>query len=164
MKRKYTIVIILLFCIESVVAQTKKQVIQKRNPFEMVHVDDSVRKKLYLFISETGQNTAHAGISIYHVLGEDKANKYRFSEGIYTFKLMGPHFPIYYFAYTKKDGVQIMREYTVDGLLTELIAFFKRNEATFSENQKIAYVEAIVHDLSNRQDINGDSEILKKQH
>jgi hypothetical protein len=164
MKREYTVLIILLLCLESVAAQTKKQIIQKRNPFEMVHVDDSVRKKLYLFISETGQNTAQAGISIYHVLGEDKANKYRFIEGIYSFKLMGPHFPIYYFVYTKKDGIRIIRDYTVDGLLTELIAIFKRNEAAFSEHQKIAYVEAMVHDLSNRQDINGDSEILKKQH
>jgi len=162
MKKGYVILIVLLLCLESAIGQTKKQLVKKRkNPFEMVHVDDSVRKKLYLFLSEKDQNAINAGMSIYHVLGEDKANNYQFVEGIYSFRLMGPHFPVYYFVYTKKDGIQIIKDYTVEGLLTELMASFKRNEVSFNERKKITYLEAMLHSLNSRNDLNGDSEALK---
>ena len=162
MKKGYVILIVLLLFLESAIGQTKRQPVQKRkNPFEMVHVDDSVRKKLYHFLSDKEQNATNAGMSIYHVLGEDKANKYQFVEGVYSFKLMGPHFPIYYFVYTKKDGIQIIKNYAVEGLLTELIELFKRNESSFDERKKIAYVETVIQGLKSRNEVNGDSEVLK---
>jgi hypothetical protein len=163
MKKEYIIIIALFFCLESLFAQKNKQFVQKKkNPFEMVHVGDSIRKKLYGFISNEGQNTENAGMYIYHLLGEDKANNYQFVEGVYSFRLMGPHFPIYYFIYTKKGGIQIIKDYLVENMLTQVIECFKKSEESFDESKKIAYIEAMIHDLNHRNDVYGDSEILKK--
>ncbi|MDP4205054.1 MAG: hypothetical protein Q8859_03570 [Bacteroidota bacterium] len=131
----------------------------------MVHVNDSVRSKLYRFISrDEGTDIWNgAGLYIFHLLGEDEANDYRFVEGIYRFRLMGPHFPPYYFIYTQKDGIQIIENYTVEGMFTQLIECFKRNEESFNERKKIAYIKIIIDELEHRNDVYEHSENLQKR-
>lgn len=164
MKKKYMTLIFLLFCFVNSYPQTKKFFIQKtNNPFVMVHVNDSLKTKLYNFLLKEGYSTENSGLYIYHLLDEDKKHNYEFVEGGYSFRLMGPHFPLYYFFYTKKDGIQIIENYTVEGLLSQLIEIFKRNEAIFDEQKKITYVEVMIHNLDHRDDVYGDSEILKNR-
>jgi len=157
--KKKDIVLLIVFCISFKVSfgQTHTHV-KKINPFQMVHLDDSVKTKLYNYIASQGQDIKNAGMYIYNILGEDKANDYKFVEGVYSFRLTGPHFPLYYFIYTKKDGVQIIKDYSLENLLTQVIICFKRSNGSFDEGKKIAYIEAMINDLNHREDINGDSE------
>ncbi|WP_316751762.1 hypothetical protein [Pedobacter gandavensis] len=162
MNRIYIIFVILVVSGGSVVAQNKKKTVKKKiNPFEMVHVGDSVRTKLYNFLWHERKDSLKAGISIYHVLGKDKAKNYQFVEGVYSFKMMGPHFPLYYFIYTKKDGIQIITDYDLEGLLVQVVNCFKRNLDSFSEVERIAYIQAMLKNLNLRNESYGD-EVLNK--
>ncbi len=155
----FIVIAILCFCCKISIAQHKKQSKQsKKNPFEMVHVSDCVTTKLYNFIASTGQSTENAGLYIYHLLGQDKYNNYQFVEGIYSFRLRGPDFLLYYFIYTKKDGIQIIKNYSLEGLLKQVLSFFARNETSFSERNKIRYIEVMIHNLDKRYDVLGNSE------
>lgn len=161
MKRIYIIFFIVALCNESLIAQNKKKIVKKKiNPFEMVHVADSVRNKLYDYLWQERKDSLNAGISIYHILGKDKANNYKFVEGVYSFKMMGPHFLLYYFIYTKKDGVQIIRHYDLENLLLQVVSCFKRNIDSFSEAERIAYVQAMINKLDLRDESTGGETIV----
>lgn len=143
MKRSI-IIIISLFFFNQCFSQIKS------NPFKMVNVDESVRNQLYKFIWKETKDSVKAGMYIHHLLGEDKSNNYKFVEGIYIFRLMGPHFPLYYFIYTKKDGVKILEDYSVESVFPKVLNYFKEHQITLNEEQKIAYIEAIVSGLKQR--------------
>ena len=142
--KKAIIIIISLFLFNQCFSQIKS------DPFRMVNVDDSVRNKLYRFIWKERKDSVKAGMYIYHLLGEDKSNNYKFVEGIYVFRLMGPHFPLYYFVYTKKVGIKILENYTVEGVFSQVLHYFKEHETNLTEKQKIAYIEAIIFGLKQR--------------
>ncbi len=156
MKSVYVIFVILLMVSADLVAQNKKKRSKKINPFEMVHVGDSVRTKLYGFLWHERNDSLKAGISIYHILGKDKVNNYQFVQGVYSFRMMGPHFPLYYFIYTKRDGVQIITDYELEGLLTQVVNCFKRNLDSFTEVERITYIQLMIKDLNRRNESNGD--------
>lgn len=162
MKKEYIIILAFLFCFKLSFGQKKKHDIQERkNPFEMVHCGDSVIDKLYKFIWKERGDTVNAGIWVHHILMEDKTNKYRFVEGIYRFRLMGPTTRFYYFIYTQKDGIKIIKDYSAENVLTEVIKYFKENEVSLNEEKKLRYLGIIVDNLKKR-DVDGDYEILKK--
>ena len=162
MKRSYIIFAILVISSGSLFAQNKRQTVKKQiNPFEMVHVADSVRAKLYSFLWQERKDSLKAGISIYQILGRDKVNNYQFEEGVYSFRMMGPHFPMYYFIYTKKDGLEIITNYDLEALLTQVVASFKRNLNSFTEVDRIAYIQAMIKDLHLRDASIGD-ELIRK--
>lgn len=162
MKKTYIVILIFLFCFKLSFSQKKKNDVQdKGKPFEMVYCGDSVINKLYRFIWKERGDSVNAGIWVHHILMEDKANKYRFIEGVYRFRLMGPTTRFYYFIYTPKNGVQIIKDYSVENVLTEVIKYFKENEVNLNENKKLNYLGIIIDNLKNR-DVDGDYEILKK--
>lgn len=144
MKKEYFTVIIFFLFFNFSFGQRKNDL------FQMVNVNDSVRRKLYSFIWEERKDSIKAGMYIYHLLGEDKTNNYKFVEGIYRFRLMGPHFPIYYFIYTKKDGIRIIRNYSIENVLTKVIEYFRENESSLDEMKKLDYTETIIIDLKQR--------------
>ena len=156
MKKTYIVILIFLFCFKISFSQKKKNAVQERkNPFEMVHCGDSVINKLYRFIWKERGDSVNAGIWVHHILMEDKANKYQFVEGIYRFRLMGPSTRFYYFIYTLKDGVQIIRDYSIENLLTEVMQYFKKNKASLNEKKELNYLGIIIDNLKNR-DVDGD--------
>ncbi|MDP4291673.1 MAG: hypothetical protein Q8908_11380 [Bacteroidota bacterium] len=161
MKKEYIVMFFFLVCFKLSLCQRNIRIVQeKTNPYEMVHCGDSVINKLYSFIRKERGDSVNAGIWIRHILMEDKANNYQFVEGIYRFKLMGPTTRFYYFIYTLKDGVQIIKDYSVENLLTEVMQYFKRNKASLNEKKELDYLGIIIENLKNR-DVDGDYEILK---
>lgn len=157
MKKTFVLLFFLIAAAGTLFAQSKK----KKNPFEMVHVDDSVRNKLCRYLLPERKDSINPGIYIYHLLGKDKASNYKFVEGLYSFRLMGPHFPVYYFLYTEKEGVEIITAYDLEGLLTQVVSCFKRNLDRFEETERIAYIEKMIHNLDDRPNSYG-AEILVK--
>jgi hypothetical protein len=169
MEKKLILLIVFFFCFERSFGQTKRHSIQKKeNPFEMVHVDDSVRKKLNSFIWEREKDSTEigAGVLIHHILMKDKANNYKFVKGIYWFKLIGTHSNLYYFIYTPKDGIQIIKDYSVENILTKVLEYFRKNESSLNEREKLNYIGSIINDLKYKDDTSkpgfyGDYEIKK---
>lgn len=162
MKRIYILFIILVIASGSLVAQNKKKTVKvKRNPFEMVHVADSVRQKLNNFLRHERNDSLEAGLYINHILGKDKVNDYQFVEGVYSFRMMGPHFPYYYFIYTKKDGIRIITDYGLENLLTQVVFCFNRNKDSFTEGERIAYIRSMIKDLNIRDEFFG-AEVIHK--
>ena len=172
MKMKNLILIIVFtICFKGSFAQIKKHPGHKEeNPFETVRVDDSVRKKLNNFIwkREKDSTEIHAGVLIHHILMEDKKNNYKFVNGIYWFKLLGTHSNLYYFIYTQKDGIQIIEDYSVENIISRVLEYFRKNESSLNEREKLNYIGSIVNDLKYKDDTSkpgfyGDYEIKKTE-
>ena len=117
-----------------------------------MHINDSVTRKLYFFLNKRGEagaeDTSKMAIKLGNLLGGDRANHFKFREGLYWFKLREVHAVFYYFIYTKKDGIQIITKYAVDDLLPILMKYFNNNH--FDEDKKLEYLNIIILDLKQR--------------
>ncbi|WP_157543836.1 hypothetical protein [Mucilaginibacter paludis] len=163
------------FCqdISNISAQLKKPAAKPRpakvlNPFEMVHVPDSIRNKLSFFISKAEHDSTqiNSAVKIQHLLMKDRANHFEFVDGIYWFKLMNTNANLYYFIHTKAEQVHIIRDYSVENLLIEFAGYFEHNKQSVSEQDKIDYLKALSVDLKNRAErlkpgFYGDYEVRK---
>jgi len=136
----------------------------------MVHVDDSVRLKLGRFIAHVENDTSrlNAGVKITHLIGKERVNGFKFVEGIYKFKTLSNAPEAYYFIYSKRNGIHIIVDYEVDGLLKAFAAYFGDSSNAVSETEKVKYVKALSGDLKARQENykagdHGDYEVRKKQ-
>ncbi len=168
MKKKVLFIFVsLLICFKISFGQTKKHSLRKKsNPFEMVHVDDSIRKKLVDFIWKREKDSTEigSGVLIHHILMKDKSTYNQFVEGIYWFKLIGTHSNLYYFIYTPENGVQIINDYSIDNILLEVLEYFKKSRAKLNEMDKLKYIQSIIIDLKYKNDASktgfyGDYEI-----
>lgn len=162
MKKRLMLIVVLIVYTANSFAQVKKPDVQSRaNPFEMVHCGINVENELYRFIWEERGDTVNAGIWIHHLLQEDKASNYRFVDGIYSFRLMGPTSRFYYFIHSKTETINIIKNYAVENVLSEVIKYFNEKGESLSEKKKLEYVGLIIEDLKTR-DVDGDYEILTK--
>lgn len=166
MKTKYLLVAVVGLFLGSAKAQIKKRSTRTNlNPFQQVQVNDSVRYKLATFLWAIAKDSS--GIMINHVLGKDKANQYQFVEGIYRFRLNKIPAITYHFIYTKRDGIRIIKDVSIDSTLEAVLKFFKMNEFTVSSQDKLDYLSTLLIDLKEREKMlkpgfHGDYEIKKK--
>ncbi len=155
MKKEYIVLIIVLSFVQSSFGQKMSYIrSNKNNPFDemSMHISDSISRKLYLFLNKRGEagaeDTSQMAIKLGNLLGGDKANHFKFREGIYWFKLREVHAVFFYFIYTSKNGIQIISTYKVNELLPVLMQYFNTNH--FDEDKKLEYLNIIIHDLKQR--------------
>jgi hypothetical protein len=145
MKTSIYITLLLLFASNLLIGQVKQSSTKDNATFfRMVNLDDSVITKLQAFLLDQGSYRKGAVMLVQHLLRKDSISNYKFVEGVYSFKLIGPHFDGYYFIYTKRDGVQIIKNYRLTNLLEQLITCFKRNESSFTDAEQTSYLKIIV--------------------
>lgn len=140
----------LLICFKISFGQTKKHLNRKKdNPFEMVHVDDSIRKKLVDFIWKREKDSTEigSGVLIHRILMKDKSTNNQFVDGIYWFKLIGTHSNLYYFIYTHENGLQIIKDYSVENIFLEVLEYFRKSGSQLNEIDKLNYIQSILNDL-----------------
>lgn len=164
MKTRYLVAVIFSLFVVSAKAQIKKSGGTNLNPFQQVQVNDSVRHKLATFLWIKVKDSS--GIMIHHVLGKDKSSQYQFVEGMYGFRLNKIPAITYHFIYTKNDGVQIIKDTSIDSTLEALMIFFKMHKSTLSSQEKFDYLSAMLIDLKEREKMlepgfHGDYEIRK---
>jgi len=124
----------------SVHAKTKKQ-----NPFQMVDVPDSIYKKIEkVYVNE--RESVNAGIFIWNL---SNRKDYIFKNGIYSYRLMGPHFPRRIFIF-KSPKIYIFKSigaFDFVGVLHEYLECLKLLE--LSETERVLYLKTIASYLEN---------------
>ena len=124
----------LLFGFHSSVVQSQIH----RSPFEMVNVPESIRWKLAQFLEKKEKlDTPSMAIYIYNLL---EPKNYVFKDGIYQFRLMGPHFipRIFIFNHGK---MKIFQNYDLESFLGEYLSYIKIS--SLSPRTEIKYLTAI---------------------
>jgi len=124
----------------SVHVKTKKQ-----NPFQMVDVPDSIYKKIEkVYVNE--RESVNAGIFIWNL---SNRKDYIFKNGIYSYRLMGPHFPRRIFIF-KSPKIYIFKSigaFDFVGVLHEYLECLKLLE--LSETERVLYLKTIASYLEN---------------
>ncbi|WP_316839151.1 hypothetical protein [Pedobacter gandavensis] len=150
MKTIYLLVAVVSVFVMSAKSQIKKKAARiDQNPFQQVKVSDSVRHKLAEFLWITSKDSS--GIMINHVLGKDKTSQYQFVEGVYRFRLNKIPAITYHFVYTKGDGVQIIKEISIESTFRAVLGFFKMNESTLNSQDKLDYLSVLLIDMKERE-------------
>src|SRR5690606_33346378 len=113
--------VIILFCsFTRVDAQTKRTVVLQ----SPVKVPDSVRSQLACFeLSknklETSSDSSYLAMYICNLANPQET---RFKPGVYTYQILGPHFPRKIFIYYK-DRVQPFKSVFINDLLNEFLSY-----------------------------------------
>jgi hypothetical protein len=110
---------------------------QNKISFQSVNLPDSVLISVRNFLSQKENTTITGAILTYNLI--DK-NKSKYEDGIYSFKILGPHFRRNIFIVSDKH-IHIFKGYFIDELLTEFYQFIKQNK--LSDKIKIDYLKAI---------------------
>jgi len=106
--------------------------------FKMVKLPDTVRNKLAQYLSQQEKlETPNRAIYVFNLMNP---KDYEFKKGIYSFKLMGPHFQRRIFIYTNNEII-IFNGYFIDDLLEEFTKFC--NIVQIPVKEKILYLKAI---------------------
>ena len=125
--------ILLLTCISLCYytgAQTKK------NPFQMVNVPDTIYKQLEnVYIQERG--SAGARINIFNL---EDSKDFVFKNGIYSYRLSGPHFQRRLFIYNNSK-LYIFTEIYIDDVIEQYMEGIKYLD--LSVDDKICYLKII---------------------
>lgn len=119
-----------------------------KNPFEMVKVDNFFKMELDQFLNEKEKlDTLDLPVYIYNLLNSNDNRDYNLKNGIYSFRLMGPHFIPYLFFYL--DGrYYIIKDYTIEKLLKEWADFFSKSGLGYEE--KVKYLEKLPEFIRQR--------------
>jgi hypothetical protein len=80
----------------------------------------------------------------------DKSSFDSTKNGIYKFGMLGAHSRPFLFLYEDKK-VNIIRNYSVANVLEKLILYYKRNDSNISTEDKIKYLENIIHIIKKNQ-------------
>ena len=140
MKRNLSLISISFFFFASLYAKSPKQ-----NLFQMVDVPDSIYKKIEtVYVNEKG--SANAAIFIWNL---SNRKDYIFKNGIYSYRLMGPHFPRRIFIF-KSPKIYIFKSigaFDFVGVLHEYLECLKLLE--LSETERVLYLKTIASYLEN---------------
>jgi hypothetical protein len=136
MLKKISIFLLLLFLMMNFYGQEEKVL-------KIVEVPDSVRTKLILFLSNAERlgDTQDRALYIFN-LQEPKDLK--FKDGIYAFRLVGPHFYRRIFIVTGND-ITIFGSRFVDSLLQEFLTYLKHSN--LPELKRIQYLKVMSYFL-----------------
>lgn len=110
---------------------------QNNTKFQTVNIPDSVLDSLVQFLSKKENVSIDGAILIYNLI--DKKN-YNYIDGIYSFKLLGPHFHSYIFIVNQKC-IRIFKGYYINDLLPEFHLYL--NQSNLSVKTKIQYLKAV---------------------
>lgn len=112
---------------------------QKQNPLKMVELPDSARAILMMYLKENEKLSIDeiGGIYVFN-LQNPKDLKYK--DGVYTFRLMGPHYHRRIFIVNGPE-IKIFDSQYIDDLLKEFYSFIK--QSTLPVKKKIEYLKAI---------------------
>lgn len=111
---------------------------QANKSLRMVDLPDSVSSKLLKYL-QVKEKLSGVDFPIY-VFNLVDSKDYKYRDGIYAFRLMGPHYKRRIFI-VNKSNVYIFDGYYFDDLLQEFNEFIKRVQ--LSTLQKIIYLKAI---------------------
>src|SRR6185437_5340109 len=125
----------------------------KPNQFRMVKVDPKIKKQLYMAIINAGEiDSPNDGVMlISELIKKDALNNYTFVDGIYAFKINGPHFKPYIF-YKIGDKTDIVQDYNLSKLLEQVSMYIKLKKTPLKE--QLMYVQSIVNIMKIRNNIN----------
>lgn len=112
----------------------------------MVRVPDSTYHQLSKFLlkMEHSDTTSAVGALIYNFA---RPRDYKFKDGIYTFRLSGPHFQHRLFIY-RKGKLTMFEHHHTEGLLEEFLNFIKTTP-DMSQQEKVTYLGYISKFLKN---------------
>jgi hypothetical protein len=110
---------------------------QKRIPYQTVNLPDSVLLSVREFLSQKENIPITGAILTFNLI--DKKN-YKYKDGIYSFRLLGPHFHRNIFIVNDKH-IYIFKGYYTDELIPEFYQYIKQNK--LSSKIKIDYLKAI---------------------
>jgi len=127
-------ILVIIFVISTVM----KLFAQSTQPLHMVNLPDSVRLNLSNLL-KIKEKLPGADYPMY-VFNLINPKDYKYKDGIYTFRLMGPHYNRRIFIVNKLQ-VHIFDDYDFDNLLQEYVEFIKTTQLT--PIQKILYLKAI---------------------
>lgn len=132
---KVIISVILMLCLSTASFAQKKSAAKG---VQMVVLPDTVKSRLVQHLYKKEQLTIpSAAIYVFNLVNE---KDYKYKKGIYTFKLMGPHFQRRIFINTGNE-VKIFEGYFIDDLLKEFAIFCETSDMSVKE--KIKYLQAI---------------------
>lgn len=109
----------------------------KNKAFEMVKTPDSVKVILSSFLANKEKVKVDGAILTFNLI--DKKD-YLYKDGIYSFRLLGPHYNRQIFI-ANKGVVHIFNGYYISELLPEFNEYIKKTE--LPTKLKIAYLKAI---------------------
>lgn len=135
---KKSLVIILLLAAVAINSFT-----QAKKAFHMVVLPDSITSKLVKYLQEK-EKLPGADYPMY-VFNLVDSKDYKYKDGIYAFRLTGPHYKRRIFI-VNSSQIYIFDGYYFDDLLQEFNEYVKR--AKLSTLQKIIYLNAISHFLA----------------
>jgi hypothetical protein len=110
---------------------------QNRKAFEMVKVPDSVKNSLISFLTTKEKHSETGAILIYNLIN---SKDYKYKDGIYAFRMMGPHFSRNIFI-VSNGKLQIFNGYYISELLSEFNSFIQKENIPYKI--KIKYLKAI---------------------
>ena len=116
-----------------------KSFAQKQNPLQMVKLPDSTRATLMTYLRESEKLSFDEEGGIY-VFNFQNHKDLKYKDGIYTFRLMGPHFHRRIFI-VNGAIVKIFNSQFIDDLLQEYNSFIK--QTLLPIKKKIEYLKAI---------------------
>lgn len=114
---------------------------QKKNPFQMVDVPDSICLKLEsAYKSITGFDNVNAGKNVWNLTNRQD---FVFKNGLYSFKGQGPHYPrcIFIFKDFKIFIFKSIGAFDFTGVLKEYLECIKLLELT--EIERVLYLKSI---------------------
>jgi len=111
---------------------------QKQNFLRMVELPNSARAILMKYIKEK-EKLSNDDVGMY-VFNLQNPKDLKYKDGIYTFRLMGPHFHRRVFIVNGSD-INIFDSQYIDDFLEEFNFFIKK--ATLPTKKKIEYLKAI---------------------
>ena len=111
---------------------------QANQPFRMVVLPDSVTSKLLKFLQKK-EKLDGTDYPIY-VFNLVDSKDYKYKDGVYAFRLAGPHYRRRIFI-VNNSNVYIFEDYYIDDLLYEFSDYIKKIQLT--TRKKIIYLKAI---------------------
>jgi len=154
MKKNISLILILILFINGLYAKKPKQ-----NPFQIVDVPDSIYKKIEkVYIDEKG--SVNAGIFIWNLSNK---KDYIFKNGIYSYRLMGPHFPrrIFIFKTPKIYIFKSIGAFDSVGVIQEYLECIKLLELT--ETERVLYLKSIANYLKSESGLTYGTEMKKNK-
>lgn len=136
-------ILVLLFVMQSV-----QQTLAQRYPFQLVNVPDSISD---IINCKYGRVDAGAGKNVYNMCVYDD---FEFQDGIYSYKGMGPHFPLKLFAvngdslYFFRTPSNKMKEY-----LEEWLSY--KNRVCMEDAHFVTYSLAVINYLMHENNMEG---------
>ncbi len=129
---------ILIFPLFLLLSKTSCQVAKQpqKVDFKYVSLPDSVYSQIIAFYRDKENRDSIVGqITVFNI---KYPNDYQYKEGLFRFRISGPHFTSYYFI-NKKNKVHIFQEKSTIGIIGELKEFIA--SLNISESEKIELVE-----------------------